>query len=152
MSHGSAGMSGQRFCVVGGWDTTRHAESGYWSARDLIGCGYPYVGTTFEGAQHVVVSGADDPLDLPDQTRLFVFPGMVNLSGMLAVGDLLLISAIDEVRTVGGQPACADDLLDTRDHLRPRMRGGRVVLTVRPEGRILLAFEQPDHATPYVAH
>lgn len=151
MSRGSAGVSGQRFCVVGGWETTRDAEVGYWSVRDLIGCGYTYVGTTFEGPERVVVSGADDPLDLPDQTRMFVFPGKDNLVGTLAVGDLLMISAVDEVRRLSGGTPAAVELLDTRGHLRPRMLGGRLVLTVQPGEGVLVPFEQPDPATPYAA-
>jgi hypothetical protein len=152
VSHGSAGVSGQRFCVVGGWQSTVEAEHGYWSARDLIGCGYPYVGTTFEGRERVVVAGADDPFDLPEQSRLFVFPGTDNLAGILAVGDLLLISAIDEVRGLTGDVPSSDQLLDTCGHLRPRLLGGRLVLHVQPGERMLVPFEHTDRAAPYVAH
>ena len=38
--------------------TLRDAEHGFWDARDLIGCGFPYVGTTFEGPERVMVSGS----------------------------------------------------------------------------------------------
>lgn len=142
MSRGSAGMSGERFCVVGEWETPYDAEQGYWSARDLIGCGYPFVGTTYEDPQRVVVTGADDPLDLPEQTRLFLFPGQDNLAGILAVGDLLLVSAIDEVQGLTGGAPAPDALLDTCGHLRPRLLGGRLVLTVRQGERMLAPFEQ----------
>jgi hypothetical protein len=147
VTHGPRpGMSGQRFCVTGGWESTQDAEQGYWETRSLIGCGYTYVCTTFEGPERVVVSGADDLLDLPGQARLFVFPGRDDLAGMLAVGDLLLISAVDEVRDVAGAVASPHELVDTRNFVRPRIRDGRLVLTVQPGERTLVPFEQPDLA------
>jgi hypothetical protein len=137
-------MTGQRFCVSGGWESTRDAEHGYWAARDLIGCGYPYVCTTFEGPERVVVSGADDLLDLPEQARLFSFPGRDNLIGTLTVGDLLLVSAIDDVRGLGGIVPAQHEALDTQGFVRPRILEGRLVLTVRPGETGLVPFEQPN--------
>lgn len=137
------GMSGQRFCVTGHWQSTHEAERGYWAAQDLIGCGYPYVCTTFEGPERIVVSGADDLFDLPDHARLFVFPGRSNLSGTLSVGDLVLISAIDEVRRLTGGLPSPDELIDTRDFVRPRLHDHRLVLTVQPGERALLPLEEP---------
>jgi hypothetical protein len=141
------GMSGQRFCVSGGWCSTEEAEHGYWAVRDLVGCGYPYVCTTFEGPERVVVSGADDLWDLPDQARLFLFPGKPNLRGTVTVGDLVLVSAIDEVRRLagGGDPR-PDELVETRDFIRPRLQDHRLVLTVCPGERSLVPFEQPAPA------
>ena len=145
MIHGPRpGMSGQRFCVTGWWETTDEAEHGYWTARDLIGCGYPYVCTTFEGPERVVVSGADDLFDLPDQARLFLFPGKPNLLGTVTVGDLLLVSAIDEVRRLAGGDPSPEELVDTGDFVRPRLQDHRLVLMVRPGERALVPFEQPD--------
>ena len=137
-------MNGQRFCVVGGWESTRDAEHGYWAIRDLIGCGYTYVCTTFEGPKRVVVSGADDLSDLPEQARLFVSPGIGNLVGSFTVGDLLLVSAIDEVRALAGVVPALDDRVDTQDFVRPRVQGGRLVLTVQPAEHGHVPFEQPN--------
>ena len=138
-------MTSQRFCVAGGWTSTRDAEHGYWEARDLIGCGYPYVGTSFEGPERVMVCGADDPRDLPELARLFVFPGHAGLSGTLAVADVLLLSGIDEVRGLAGTTPSLDDLLDTQGFVRPRSQVGRLVLTVRPaENDRFVPFEQPN--------
>ena len=137
-------MNGQRFCLAGGWESTREAEHGYWSTRDLIGCGYTYVCTTFEGPERVVVSGADDLTDLAEQSRLFVFPGIINLVGTLTVGDLLLVSAIDEVRALAGVVPELDDRIRTQDFVRPRVQGGRLVLTVQPGEHGYVPFEQPN--------
>jgi hypothetical protein len=145
-------MSGQRFCVTGAWESQHDAEVGYWATRDLIGCGYTYVCTTFEGPERVVVSGADELLDLPEQARLFVFPGRDNLVGTLSVGDLVLISAIDEVRGLTDPVPASDELVDTRDFVRPRIHGGRLVLTVRPGDRTLVPFEQCDPVNRYATH
>ncbi len=137
-------MNGQRFCVAGGWESTRDAEHGYWAVRDLIGCGYTFVCTTFEGAERVVVSGADDLTDLPDQARFFAFPGLPNLVGSLSVGDLLLVSAIDEVRGLADAVPSPDDRIDTQSFVRPRLQGGLLVLTVQPGENGFVPFEQPN--------
>jgi hypothetical protein len=134
----------QGFCVAGGWESTRDAEHDYWAARALIGCGYTFVCTTFEGAQRVVVSGADDLADLPDQARFFAFPGVDNLVGTLSVGDLLLLSAIDEVRALAGAMPSLDETVDTQSFVRPRLQGGRLVLTVQPGIDGYVPFEQPN--------
>jgi hypothetical protein len=141
-------MRGQRFCVAGGWASTRDAEHGYWEARDLIGSCYPFVGTSFEGAERVMVCGADDPRELPDLTRLFVFPGQAGLRSTLTIGELLLTTGIDEVCGLAGTAPGLDDVLDTQDFVRPRRQDGRLVLTVRAaEGDRYVPFEQP-HPTP----
>jgi hypothetical protein len=137
--------SRQRFCVTGGWESTRDAEHGYWAVRDLIGCGYTYVCTTFEGPQRVVVSGADDLVDLPDQARFFSFPGIDNVVGTVSVGALLLVSAIDEVRALADAVPTLEDRVDTRDFVRPRLQGGRLVLSVQPAEHGYVPFEQPSH-------
>jgi hypothetical protein len=139
-------MNGQHFCVAGGWESTRDAEHGYWEIRDLIGCGYTYICTTFEGPERVVVSGADDLADLSEQGRLFVFPGIGNLVGTLTVGDLLLVSAIDEVRALAGPAPSVEARVHTQDFVRPRLQGGRLVLTVQPGETGYVPFEQPNSA------
>lgn len=138
-------MTAPGFCVAGGWESTRDAEHGYWAARDLIGCGYTFVCTTFEGAERVVVTGSDELRDLPDQARLFAFPGRDNLVGTLAVSDVILLSAIDDVRGLAGSIPSADVRIDTHSFVRPRLQDGRLVLTVRPaEVDGLVPFEQPN--------
>ena len=138
-------MTGQRFCVAGGWTSTRDAEHGYWEARDLIGCCYPYVSTSFEGPERVMVCGADDPRDLPELARLFVFPGHAGLAGTMTVAELLLVSGIDEVRGLAGTTPSLDDLVDTQEFVRPRRQEGRLVLTVRPaDDDRYVPFEQPN--------
>jgi len=103
------------------------------------------VGTTFEGPQRVVISGADDLADLPEQARLFAFPGHTGISGVMTVGEVLLVSAIDEVRGLAGACPSPDDVLDTQDFVRPRRQDGRLVLTVRPaDGKRYVPFEQPN--------
>jgi hypothetical protein len=135
---------GQRFCVAGGWESTRDAEHGYWAVRGLVGCGYTFVCTTFEGVERVVVSGADDVADLPDHARFFSFPGLDNLVGTLSVGDLLLVSAIDEVRALARVVPSLDDTVDTQGFVRPRLQDGRLVLTVQPGEHGYVPFEQPN--------
>ena len=138
-------MTTHRFCVAGGWESTRDAEHGFHEVQELVGSGSPYVGTTFEGPERVVVSGADDLADLPEQARLFAFPGHDGVSGTMTVGEVLLVSAIDEVRGLAGTAPSSDDLLDTQDFVRPRRQDGRLVLTVRPaDGDRYVPFEQPN--------
>lgn len=137
-------MRAGRFCVAGGWESTREAEHGYWAARDLIGCCYTYVATTFEGPERVVVSGADDLAELPDQARVFVFPGHDNLVGTLSVGELLLLSAIDEVHALAQVVPSSDAPLDTQGFVRPRLQDGRLVLTVQQGMHGYVPFEQPN--------
>jgi len=136
--------SGQRFCVAGGWESTRDAEQGYWAVRDLIGSCYTYVATTFEGPERVVVAGADDLADLPDQARVFAFPGLDNLVGTLTVGELLLLSAVDEVRALAQLIPDLDDRIDTQGFVRPRLQDGRLVLAVQPGPHGFVPFEQPN--------
>ena len=138
-------MTTRRFCVAGGWGSTRDAEHAYHEVRELIGGCFTFVGTTFEGPQRVVISGADDLADLPEQARLFAFPGHTGISGVMTVGEVLLVSAIDEVRGLAGACPSPDDVLDTQDFVRPRRQDGRLVLTVRPaDGKRYVPFEQPN--------
>ena len=145
-------MTTRGFCVAGGWESTRDAEHGYWAARDLIGCGYTYVATSFEGPERVVVSGADDLAELSDHARLFAFPGVDNLVGTVSVGDLLLVSAIDEVRALAQGIPAAGDPIDTQDFVRPRLQDGRLVLTVQPGMDGYVPFEQPNPTPCFADH
>ena len=84
--------------------------------------------------------------------RAVVFPGAAELTGTVIVGEVLARSAITRLDVVGGhvEPG-EDDLLDTRDHVRPEWRCGELVLAVSPAGPGRFApFEVPAH--PGLAH
>ncbi len=131
--------------VVGGWASTRDAEHDY---RELGGdAAEPpaYVGTTFGPVHRVVVHEADDVAHLPDRTRLFVFPGHHRLIGTVTVREILVGTAIDQVRGLAGTFPSLEDLVDTQEFVRPVVEHGRLVLVVRPGHRAgLVPFEQPN--------
>jgi hypothetical protein len=84
--------------------------------------------------------------------RAVLFPGVRALTGTLSVADLLAISAIDEVRVIGGPPATPDTLIDTRDFVRPQWENGRLVLVATPApGGLIAPFEVPN-PTPCCAN
>ncbi len=78
--------------------------------------------------------------------RLFRFPGVDALTGVLSVGALVADSGIDDVVMVGHrEPLDADALVDTQDFVRPLFVQGRTVLVVRPaQDGLVVPFEQPD--------
>ena len=77
--------------------------------------------------------------------RAFRFPGSDALTGVLPVGDVVALSAVDEVLVIGGPPPAADVLVDTQDFVRPLFLGGRLVLHARPAAHVaLVPFEQPQ--------
>ena len=130
--------------VAGGWGSTREAEHVFAAHDGPVGAP-AYVGTTFDPVLRVVVHAAEDASDLPCGTRLFVFPGHEAMVGTMTVGDVLLLSAIDQVRGLGGSVPSLDDRLDTQEFVRPVVVDGRVVLVVRPGHRTgLVPFEQPN--------
>ena len=116
-------MTTRRFCVGGGGDPPRDAEHAYHEVRELVGGCFTFVGTTFEGPQRVVISGADDLMDIPEQARLFTFPGQAGISGVMTVGEVLLVSAIDEVRGLAGAVPSSTTCST------PRTSSGRVART-----------------------
>ena len=149
MSHGphdgnSHGMTSS-VRVVGGWSTTRDAEHGYREVGRAAAVGPAFVGTTFEPVHRVVVHLAEDVAELPDRTRVFVFPGHDGLVGTVTVGEVLRTTGIDLVRGLATTFPSVDDRLDTQEFVRPVVEGGRLVLVVRP-GRDagLVPFEQPN--------
>jgi hypothetical protein len=78
--------------------------------------------------------------------RAVVFPGSATLIGSLRVGELLTGSPIARLHVIGGpdRPA-ADDVVDTRDHVRPEWQAGELVLVVTPAGPGRYApFEVPN--------
>ena len=56
-----------------------------------------------------------------------------DLWGMLPVSDIMARSDVDAVETDGGEMLAPEVLVDTRDWVRPSLRGGRPVLVVRRE-------------------
>ncbi|HVV07896.1 hypothetical protein [Amycolatopsis sp.] len=63
--------------------------------------------------------------------RAVAFPGAAELTGTVLFGELLARSAIERVVVAGGAAAPgADDLLETRDHVRPEWRNGVLTLAV----------------------
>lgn len=83
--------------------------------------------------------------------RAVVYPGSPALTGTVRVGEVLAYSAITRVTVIGGEPATDDDLLETRDHVRPEWCAGELILAVTPvhNGRFA-PFEVPN-PTPWRA-
>ncbi len=77
--------------------------------------------------------------------RAVTFPGSRQLAGTLPVGQAIGGSALDRLAVLGGAPVPAEDLLVTRDFVRPRWSNGELVLAVLPAGQRLVApFEVPN--------
>lgn len=85
--------------------------------------------------------------------RAVVYPGSPALTGTVPVGEVLAYSAITRVTVIGGEPAADDDLLETRDHVRPEWHAGNLVLAVTSvhNGR-LAPFEVPYPAPRRADH
>jgi hypothetical protein len=85
--------------------------------------------------------------------RAVVYPGVAALTGTLRVGAILAGSAIDRITVLAGAgPPRDDDLVHTRDHVRPEWRGGLLTLTTTPVGPGAYApFEVPN-PTPCCAN
>ncbi|MEV6850122.1 hypothetical protein [Actinoplanes sp. NPDC051411] len=76
--------------------------------------------------------------------RPVLFPGVRDRTGTMPVAELLAISAIDDVRVIGGPPATPSALIDTRDFVRPQWEHGRLVLIATPApGGHIAPFEVP---------
>ena len=79
--------------------------------------------------------------------RAVIFPGVQRLVGVLTVGEVLALSAIDRIEVLGGEPPDESTPLDTGDFVRPQWRDGELVLTVTPAaGGRLVPFES-QHPT-----
>jgi len=73
--------------------------------------------------------------------RCLRFPGQEQVSGKLPVADLIAATAIDELVGVG-VTVTPDQLVDTRDFLRPTWSGGQLTLMVeQAAGGVLQPFE-----------
>jgi hypothetical protein len=131
--------------IVGGWTTTRDAEHAFHD-RHLAQSRAGFACTAFLGeGTEVAVLVSHQVADLPEDARAFVFPGHARLVGVVAVGDLVATSGVEVVQGLGGLHPSGGDLIDTQQFVRPRVRNGRLVLTVRPGADgILVPFEQPN--------
>lgn len=75
-----------------------------------------------------------------------VYPGADRLTGTLTLERLLADTAVDDVTVLGtpGPPA-PTTRIDTRGHVRPTWRGGRLTLALSPApGGLLAPFEVPN--------
>ena len=88
---------------------------------------------------------APRPADGHEGGRAVVFPGEAALRGTLPVADVLARSAVARVVLLGGGGDVPGDVpLVTRDHVRPLVQAGRLVLTVDPlAGGRVTPFETP---------
>jgi tRNA(Ile2) C34 agmatinyltransferase TiaS len=72
--------------------------------------------------------------------RFIALPGIRDLEGTLRVAEIVSRSGTAAVETVDGKELGPDVAIDTRDWVRPALRGGRPVLLVREEdGRFVPA-------------
>ncbi|WP_232549819.1 hypothetical protein [Propioniciclava soli] len=75
--------------------------------------------------------------------RAVVYPGVDALRGVVPVAQVTDASAIDAVSSLGGA-FTPETPLQTRNHVRPYLQGGRWVLAVQPAiGGTLVPFEDP---------
>lgn len=104
--------------------------------------------------------GADGPSPDVEQRaaqgaadRVVLFPGREHLTGVLGVADVLARGAVEAVVGLGGLVVPDDAVVDTRDHVRPRLLGGRLVLDVQPaRGGRWVPFEAPTQHACCSAH
>lgn len=88
-----------------------------------------------------------------DGGRAVFFPGWRQLTGTVAVGDVLTASAIDRLHLLGGGSVEPTAELHTRDFVRPRWRNGELVLAVLPAaGGGVAPFEVPNPTPCCSAH
>ncbi|MFF2363400.1 hypothetical protein ACFVU0_11875 [Streptomyces sp. NPDC058122] len=93
-------------------------------------------GAAHAAAEHGALTGG----------RAVLYPGAGAVTGVLTVGRLLEVSAVDRVTVLGSPEGAAPEAeLVTRDHVRPEWRDGRLVLATMPAaGGTLVPFEVPD--------
>ncbi|MFF3482597.1 hypothetical protein ACFYXC_04870 [Streptomyces sp. NPDC002701] len=100
-----------------------------------------------ETARRLAAKGYEVTAGAPDGVgRAVVYPGASGLTGTVTIAELLARSAIGRVVVLGapGEPP-PDQLVVTRDHVRPQWQDGELVLTLMPAvGGVLVPFEVPD--------
>jgi hypothetical protein len=83
--------------------------------------------------------------------RAVRFPGIERLTGRLTVRDILEGTAIDRVLVLMAKEPPLEALVDTRDHVRPEWRDGRLTLLTMPAGPGLFAPYEVPNPTPCCA-
>lgn len=77
--------------------------------------------------------------------RAVIFDGVERLTGTLTVGTLLAGSCITRVVQLGGGEVAAEQVLETRDFVRPLWIDGQLTLPVMPaRGGVVVPFEVPN--------
>ncbi|HEV7933375.1 MAG TPA: hypothetical protein VGP70_13840 [Actinomadura sp.] len=85
--------------------------------------------------------------------RAVLYRGAGRLSGTLTVREILDLSAIDRITVLMGAEPAPDTLVQTRGHVRPEWRDGRLTLLTMPAGTGVLApYEVPDPTPCCSAH
>jgi hypothetical protein len=69
-----------------------------------------------------------------DDGRFIDLPGIRSLGGRVRVADVLEQTGVDLVTTEAGEALAPEVELETRSWIRPNLRGGRAVFTVRRDG------------------
>ncbi|MBN2397121.1 MAG: hypothetical protein JXI32_01970 [Deltaproteobacteria bacterium] len=64
--------------------------------------------------------------------RYIELDGIRGIGGMVSVGEMLSLTAIDRVTTLSGEDLPAGEIVDTQDWVRPVLKGGLVTLEVIP--------------------
>jgi hypothetical protein len=64
--------------------------------------------------------------------RYIDLPGIRDVNGVITVSELLSMTDIESVINARGENLNGDDVVDSRDWMRPSLVGGRPVLRVRP--------------------
>jgi len=141
-----------------GHDTVLAAEHWIHDLVDRLGRPAGLVACTHMASAprpHVVVSlsspvagladgGTAVDLD-PEGGRAVFYPGVDTLVGRVTVGHILASTAIDRIVVLGGGDPSDDQVVETRDFVRPLWSGGVLTLTTQPAwDGLLVPFETPN--------
>ncbi|MGH0036830.1 MAG: hypothetical protein ACQGVK_17530 [Myxococcota bacterium] len=77
-----------------------------------------------------------------DDGRFIGLGGIRDLRGALRVSEICARSGVERVVDSDGRPVADDELVETRDWVRPSLRGGAAVLVVKQEGGRWTPVEQ----------
>jgi hypothetical protein len=67
-----------------------------------------------------------------DDGRIVDMQGMSEIKGLISVGEVLKRTALVRVQDINGNRLSQDEMIDSRDWLRPSLVGGEPVLRVKP--------------------
>ncbi|MEJ3746598.1 hypothetical protein WEI85_28060 [Actinomycetes bacterium KLBMP 9797] len=140
------------------WLSTLDLPAGIAVCTHLTRTPYPHVVITFAAPDGVDVALPPMPSELDAVAgaaadahaarrsgRAVRFRGVPTLTGTVTVEHVLAHTAIERVVVLGGRDASPDELLDTRDFVRPQWIDGTLTLVVMPAaGGRLVPFEVPD--------